>query len=595
MNKKMFALFIVVLMVINLTASCTINPDKTDSSAAQTTATQTPPASQPDAATAAPTEAANVISELNAKYPLITDPNVNEPGTLPIVKEMVTLSIGVVQDPNVISYAYEDNYLTKYLQDRTNVALEIELFPDIDVDQKIEIMVSSGAKLPDILFGLGMTDDRVRFRNGQAGALIPLNDYYEQLAVEIKRSSIIADFEYEDLLKYIVSPDGNIYGLAEISNCIPDLTTHRAWFNMNFLDAVGLEIPQTQDEFVTVLRAFKELDPNGNGRSDEIPMLGSTNGWNADPITWLMQQYIYVNNKSDRYMLIENGALDVAYDKPEWRDGLRFTKSLIDEGLLSTLSFTQDYTAYRGMVAADEQIVGLGVSGSISGFGQNIQYHEGADAILGPNGSRYTVYTPGLPWTYLAITKYCEDPVVAFLWCCSHYSDELYQIIYQYGEPDVNWEYSKPGTIGMYEGLGIPALFRVTKICYGEPSSSHWQHGPLPFVAQKRIINGMESDGNENNNELKNAKAVTRLAQYVPDLSKIFVKNIYTPDEIDQTSEIRTNLRLYIDEASVLFVTGALDIEKDWDAYLQELNNLKYKEILAVDQEAYTRTQQGVN
>ncbi len=33
-------------------------------------------------------------------------------------------------------------------------------------------------------------------------------------------------------------------------------------------------MPQTLDEFYTVLKAFKENDPNGNGKQDEIPMCG---------------------------------------------------------------------------------------------------------------------------------------------------------------------------------------------------------------------------------------------------------------------------------------------------------------------------------
>lgn len=43
-------------------------------------------------------------------------------------------------------------------------------------------------------------------------------------------------------------------------------------YNMEWLDALGLEVPKTLDEFVNVLRAFKANDMNGNGVNDEIPM-----------------------------------------------------------------------------------------------------------------------------------------------------------------------------------------------------------------------------------------------------------------------------------------------------------------------------------
>jgi putative aldouronate transport system substrate-binding protein len=39
-----------------------------------------------------------------------------------------------------------------------------------------------------------------------------------------------------------------------------------------WLDALGLEEPETIDEFHEMLLAFKNDDPNGNGVADEIPL-----------------------------------------------------------------------------------------------------------------------------------------------------------------------------------------------------------------------------------------------------------------------------------------------------------------------------------
>ena len=38
------------------------------------------------------------------------------------------------------------------------------------------------------------------------------------------------------------------------------------------------------------------------------------------------------------------------------------------------------------------------------------------------------------------------------------------------------------------------------------------------------------------------------------------------------------------------FVTGALDLDKDWDSYLQELQNDGLEDVLAVMQAAFDRT-----
>ena len=44
-------------------------------------------------------------------------------------------------------------------------------------------------------------------------------------------------------------------------------------------------------------------------------------------------------------------------------------------------------------------------------------------------------------------------------------------------------------------------------------------------------------------------------------------------------------------EATNLFCVGQMDpnSDTDWQSYLDELNNLQYKELLAVDQAAYDR------
>ena len=64
--------------------------------------------------------------------------------------------------------------------------------------------------------------------------------------------------------------------------------SNKMWINKAWLDRVGMEVPQTTEEFKEVLRAFKEQDANGNGDpNDEIPLSGSLKGWNTNPTNFL--------------------------------------------------------------------------------------------------------------------------------------------------------------------------------------------------------------------------------------------------------------------------------------------------------------------
>ena len=58
---------------------------------------------------------------------------------------------------------------------------------------------------------------------------------------------------------------------------IPNVLTYPLCSGMirqDWLDELGLSMPETQDELVEVLKAFRDQDPNGNGIADEIPTGG---------------------------------------------------------------------------------------------------------------------------------------------------------------------------------------------------------------------------------------------------------------------------------------------------------------------------------
>lgn len=567
-----------------LLASCSLKPAEANSSSAA-------PASSAPVSSADASAPAAEGSELSAKYPLITDPNINEPGTLPVVKEKATLRLGIAQSPNVTTYAYGENWLTTYLEDLTNVHLELELFPATDAEQKLELMISSNAALPDILYGMNLSNDTVRFNYGKAGAIIPLDEYYDQLGVLFDKAANASEiYTRDEFLRYVRSPDGHIYGMTEFIVSIQNHYQHRAWINQSWLDNLGLKMPETQEEFVEVLRAFRDKDPNGNGQKDEIPMVGCDKGWNSDVVRYLMNQYTYTSYSSDFYT-VKDGKLDVPYDKEEWREGLRFVRSLVDEGLISTLSFTQDSTQYNALVSADPQVVGIGVSGSIGGFGSNIKDYGALAAIKGPNGAQYATYNPAYPGISMAITRDCQNPALAFLWASVAYDyDTEIDILQRYGERDVDWSPSVADAKGLYEDMGYPALIHQINQIWGQPQKSHWSQQFMPTIGTYAGGAGQEWDGDENANEYKNAGAVKLLSDFVPDKEELFYKIIYTAEETEQTSVMRSALQTYITESMARFAIGDLDIEKDWDSYLGELEKLQYKELMEIDQAAYDRT-----
>ncbi len=522
---------------------------------------------------------------------LAKEPNVTLPGELPVAQEKTKLTIAVQTNANVMDY--ETNYVTMFLQELGNVELEIMLFPETkDAYDKMNLMVASGSKLPDIIVGLGVEKDEVRYAWGQAGALIPLQDYYEQLAhFFYLGAEKLTGVTTDEMIKMVTSPDDNLYGMVLYQTSPVAEFDNRAWVNDVWLEKLGLDMPETSEELVAVLRAFRDQDPNGNGLKDEIPMIGSADGANGNPIRYLMNQFIYTEKGDDFFLINDAGELDVAYDKEEWRDGLRFVRSLVEEGLLSRQSFTQTYQQYCAEMAADEMTIGVGVSLSCSSFGQNLLSYSALGAIKGENGAQYATYTSAVPICNAAITADCENPALAFRFLEMCYDNDEYLFTRRYGEKDVDWAFAPPGTESIYKEMGYDASFLQINNIWGVPQNKHWGGAfPLPYLGWGNIA--FAAATGQVTNEVKNVQAVIRNKDFGPGLDKVVRKLVYNDEENNEFAEIRSVLRTYVSESLVRFALGDMDIEKDWDSYLSELNKIGYKEFLEMNRGAYARMQE---
>ena len=128
-------------------------------------------------------------------------------------------------------------------------------------DEKKTVILASG-DVPDVFLGWAINDnDIASFTN----VFVPLNDLVEQYAPNIQKMFL----ETPDLKALATYSDGNLYTLPSL---IPNRPSSFDTFSINkvWLDELGLEVPTTLDEYHQVLKAFKEKDPNGNGKQDEI-------------------------------------------------------------------------------------------------------------------------------------------------------------------------------------------------------------------------------------------------------------------------------------------------------------------------------------
>jgi putative aldouronate transport system substrate-binding protein len=519
------------------------------------------------------------------------DPNVNPPGTIPVLKNPTTIKVALSQDGSYASW--KNSAIGDWIRERTNVNIEWDFFPRTSADarQAFELLVASNAKLPDVVFGI--LNDASRDAYGEAGYLVELTPYFEKQGKFFYDKAAKEGFDPKELFAYARSPDGGLYGVPNFKVVENNYYSNRAWIATPFLEKLGMKNPTTANEFYAFLKAVKSTDLNGNGKNDEIGIIGSTNGWNGNPLSWLQNLFIYCDMTDDRFIVTDSGELDVSYDKPEYHEFLRYARKLCDEGLLDPLSFTQNYDAFLGQVTADELVVAVAVSGGVGGFGGNVVKYEPMNVIAGPSGYKTASYAPGYASPIAYITSSAASPEACFAFLMIGFSDSEYDIISRYGVQGLDWEYCKGDEKGLYDALGYKPLIKFLRgdIRYIEGQTSVWGGSDvtmLPMLNKIEMLTYANPDDPANRGSVMTANITAIQKPYAP--KNVVTKIIYTKEESDRINDQRAAIRTYVKEAATRFVAGDLNPDKDWGAYINELNKLKYKDFLSIARTAYHRT-----
>jgi putative aldouronate transport system substrate-binding protein len=176
------------------------------------------------------------------------DPTVDEPAVqLPLSEEKVTLRILQVQNSAVENY--ETNVFTQWLEEQTNVHIEWQTAPEAEKDAALTLRLSSG-DYPDIIMDFNPDPSVIELYGGQ-GMFLPLNDLIEQHG-----PMTMAHWETTPAARVAsTAPDGNIYSLPSINDCYHCTMSAKLWINNEWLETLGLEMPQTTEEYAEVLRA----------------------------------------------------------------------------------------------------------------------------------------------------------------------------------------------------------------------------------------------------------------------------------------------------------------------------------------------------
>ena len=128
-----------------------------------------------------------------------------------------------------------------------------------------------------------------------------------------------------------------------------------------------------------------------------------------------------------------------------------------------------------------------------------------------------------------------------------------------------------------------PNLYREL-FTYGDPSNDWlYQMNPAFGTYEQKLY--AVSDPTDWNLEQVLWDATHLYAPYAVD--KAIPPLLYTPEDAAEVGEYKSILQDYIQESIAKFVTGALDIDKDWAAYLGELDQIGANRMVEIVQKSY--------
>jgi putative aldouronate transport system substrate-binding protein len=265
-----------------------------------------------------------VLAALLATAGLIAAQDDEQPITLHILTQ------GDSWDPN--------NIYLEILEEELNLNLEFRQVPQPNHAEVRNVTMASG-DYPDVI--RVFPTERVYHEYIDGGLLLPLNDLLDQFPA-------VRDAYPPEVWEANRHSDGNIYHIPRITGVYPVTIAYRK----DWTDALGIEEPQTVDEFTEMLRAFQENDPGELGAS-MIPFVPNR----LDDILWIdpimspfgVNYMTWVPSPDDADQLV------LSHTLPSFKDALRYARSLYEEGLLDQ---TWGVSTERGLFKFYAGIVG---------------------------------------------------------------------------------------------------------------------------------------------------------------------------------------------------------------------------------------------
>lgn len=476
----------------------------------------------------------------------------------PIAKEKVTF------DVLAVDYSEGEDYnkmpFTAFVEAKFNVKLNFTTIQGTQVSEKVALAYSSG-NMPDMFWGIGIIGNDELYRYEKEGMAFALDGDLSQYTPNLN-----AMFAKRKDVKYLTTrDDGHIYTFPMVRED-KTLWWEKLYINKTWLTKLGLTMPKTTDQFKEVLRAFKNGDPNGNGKDDEIPLAFSQDvprGWYG----------VFGLGTADLMNKDNNGKITYVPTNPKYRTAISYLADLFQEKLMYTGEMRSlTTTKIKSIIESNTNTIGVTNAESYSNIMSAKTFLEDYTILPPLDGTGNGTNT----WSYRdvesfwpnwgQITKACKYPEIAARLLDYFYSTEgcAVALYGPYGD-NLYWNYDSNGN----------PVINNNGLNYSKLSPSHGvpRYQDEAVLAENFFSNkAVKKDADEQKADEIQAALVKQLFS---NLRVNYVYNYrYTEAEIEEMNQkVASDLYTTSVNYRMDFIYGRKNINNDWDSYVSVMNS----------------------
>lgn len=583
MKKRLLALLLAAMMALSLISGC--------GSASESAA---PEASSPSEAPAAPAEpvapaeetsvqepASAVEEESVPEGPVAGDKDFDWSVFEPLSEEPTTLSMFYTQPPPLAAIMDSPNdmsLLYQKFEELTNIHIEFNMVNMMDASTTFQLMIASG-DYNDII------NDALNYYDTADQA------YEDGLAVDLlEHSGSVPNFlalmeKYPQIHGDLETLEGHILNMPRIDMPIGTTADSGLLIRKDWLDNLGLEIPNSYDAMHDVLAAFKS---EYNLTDPYVMPYQVLSPWGLMAGGYGLELRADANNF---YLDLETNEVKLGTVSDAYYDYLCMFRDWYDEGLIN-----HDFVSQMSNLP-DESIISNEQTGIWFSDVSYIKTYQELLASVNPASELALMGDPGIDDArtgYIAsattvagtggfsVSESCKDVELALAWCDMWYDPALTQFI-NYGYEGETFEYDEDGTpilggVIVNNDLGLPSLKMANGVFLCTSGGFIYdlhkydlEYTDLQLDAYTKWINAADDPS-------------TVKTSSIPGGAKL------TVSEAETISAVMSDVQTRVSEMALKFVTGAVPLSEDSYAdYVAEVKALRLQDALDAMQSAYDR------